>query len=101
MREDNQIPKNLAILKLSPHGHLTHGSSEAPILSSSQRSQWQPHFYVLLSLCGGVSAATPVLTVHSSDGDVIDCVKKMNQPSLTNPLLKNHSFQVCCVCVFF
>ncbi|CDY37969.1 BnaC05g08050D [Brassica napus] len=56
---------------------------------------------LLLSLCGGVSAATPVLTVHSSDGDVIDCVKKMDQPSLTNPLLKNHSFQVCCVCVFF
>ncbi|KAF3611535.1 hypothetical protein DY000_02044916 [Brassica cretica] len=48
---------------------------------------------LLLSLCGGVSAATPVLTVHSSDGDVIDCVKKMDQPSLTNPLLKNHSFQ--------
>ncbi|CAF2082427.1 unnamed protein product [Brassica napus] len=49
---------------------------------------------LLLSLCGGVSAATPVLTVHSSDGDVIDCVKKMDQPSLTNPLLKNHSLQL-------
>ncbi|KAK7285861.1 hypothetical protein RJT34_20644 [Clitoria ternatea] len=36
---------------------------------------------------------SPVLTIQSPDGDLIDCVHKRKQPSLDHPLLKNHKIQ--------
>ncbi|CAJ1961184.1 unnamed protein product [Sphenostylis stenocarpa] len=36
---------------------------------------------------------TPVLTIQSPDGDLIDCVHKRKQPALDHPLLKNHKIQ--------
>ncbi|KAI5423967.1 hypothetical protein KIW84_030260 [Lathyrus oleraceus] len=36
---------------------------------------------------------SPVLTIESEDGDLIDCVHKRNQPALDHPLLKNHKIQ--------
>ncbi|XP_014491483.1 uncharacterized protein LOC106754056 [Vigna radiata var. radiata] len=36
---------------------------------------------------------TPLLTIQSPDGDLIDCVHKRKQPALDNPLLKNHKIQ--------
>ncbi|CAF1924727.1 unnamed protein product [Brassica napus] len=47
---------------------------------------------LLLSSCG-ISVGEPILTIQSPDGDVIDCLNTMDQPSLKNPLLKNHIFQ--------
>ncbi|POO02947.1 hypothetical protein TorRG33x02_010080 [Trema orientale] len=35
----------------------------------------------------------PVMTIHSPDGDIIDCVHKRKQPALDHPLLKNHKIQ--------
>ncbi|KAJ9179982.1 hypothetical protein P3X46_008291 [Hevea brasiliensis] len=34
-----------------------------------------------------------VMTIESSDGDIIDCVHKRKQPALDHPLLKNHKIQ--------
>ncbi|KAM7269514.1 hypothetical protein ACFE04_025011 [Oxalis oulophora] len=34
-----------------------------------------------------------VLTIESSDGDIIDCVHKKRQPALDHPNLKNHKIQ--------
>ncbi|CAK9137728.1 unnamed protein product [Ilex paraguariensis] len=34
-----------------------------------------------------------VLTIESSDGDIIDCVHKRKQPALDHPLLKKHKIQ--------
>ncbi|CAH2038346.1 unnamed protein product [Thlaspi arvense] len=53
---------------------------------------------LLLTLCGESTATsdlipTPVLTIQSPDGDIIDCINRMDQSSLKNPLLKNHMFQ--------
>ncbi|WZZ90860.1 hypothetical protein YC2023_119439 [Brassica napus] len=36
---------------------------------------------------------TPVFTIQSPDGDVIDCVPKRKQPALDHPLLKHHKIQ--------
>ncbi|KAK8468761.1 hypothetical protein PHAVU_006G106900 [Phaseolus vulgaris] len=36
---------------------------------------------------------TPLLTIQSPDGDLIDCVHKRKQPALDHPLLKNHKIQ--------
>nr|GMC52057.1 uncharacterized protein LOC109190216 [Ipomoea batatas] len=36
---------------------------------------------------------SPVLTIQSPDGDIIDCVHKRKQPALDHPLLKNHKIQ--------
>ncbi|KAL8099339.1 hypothetical protein AgCh_031842 [Apium graveolens] len=36
---------------------------------------------------------TPVLTIQSPDGDIIDCIPKRKQPALDHPLLKNHKIQ--------
>ncbi|KAM7250590.1 hypothetical protein ACFE04_022473 [Oxalis oulophora] len=35
----------------------------------------------------------PVLTIHSPDGDMIDCIHKREQVALDHPLLKNHKIQ--------
>ncbi|VVB05733.1 unnamed protein product [Arabis nemorensis] len=47
----------------------------------------------LLAVFGVATAAAPVSTIHSPDGDVIDCINKLDQPALKHPLLKNHLFQ--------
>ncbi|XP_044477006.1 uncharacterized protein LOC123204423 [Mangifera indica] len=36
---------------------------------------------------------SPVVTIESPDGDIIDCVHKRKQPALDHPLLKNHKIQ--------
>ncbi|KAK7278253.1 hypothetical protein RJT34_23279 [Clitoria ternatea] len=36
---------------------------------------------------------SPVLTIESPDGDLIDCVQKRKQLALDHPLLKNHRIQ--------
>ncbi|CAL9230779.1 unnamed protein product [Arabidopsis halleri] len=36
---------------------------------------------------------SPVFTIQSPDGDVIDCVPKRKQPALDHPLLKHHKIQ--------
>lgn len=36
---------------------------------------------------------SPLLTIQSPDGDIIDCVHKRKQPALDHPLLKNHKIQ--------
>ncbi|XP_047965785.1 uncharacterized protein LOC125210269 [Salvia hispanica] len=36
---------------------------------------------------------SPLLTIQSPDGDMIDCVHKTKQPALDHPLLKNHKIQ--------
>ncbi|KAH6801647.1 carboxyl-terminal peptidase [Perilla frutescens var. frutescens] len=36
---------------------------------------------------------SPVLTIQSPDGDMIDCVHKRKQPALDHPLLKHHKIQ--------
>ncbi|XP_031487898.1 uncharacterized protein LOC116255945 [Nymphaea colorata] len=41
-----------------------------------------------------VPSKKPVLTIHSKDGDVIDCVDIYAQPAFDNPLLKDHKIQV-------
>ncbi|XP_031487897.1 uncharacterized protein LOC116255944 [Nymphaea colorata] len=41
-----------------------------------------------------VPSKQPVLTIHSKDGDVIDCVDIYAQPAFDNPLLKDHKIQV-------
>ncbi|CAN8269687.1 unnamed protein product [Cochlearia groenlandica] len=49
-----------------------------------------------IATCGiGVSISTPIpiLTVQSRDGDVIDCINKMDQPAFKHPLLINHTIQ--------
>ncbi|CAH2038348.1 unnamed protein product [Thlaspi arvense] len=48
---------------------------------------------VWLLLLFTYSGATPILTIQSPDGDSIDCLDRMDQPSLQNPLLKNHVIQ--------
>ncbi|KAH0921201.1 LOW QUALITY PROTEIN: hypothetical protein HID58_021219 [Brassica napus] len=47
---------------------------------------------LLLTFCP-LSACAPVLTIHSPDGDIIECINTLDQPSLNNPLLKKHVFQ--------
>ncbi|KAF8110004.1 hypothetical protein N665_0088s0022, partial [Sinapis alba] len=47
---------------------------------------------LLLSVCG-ISGGVPVLIIESPDGDLIDCVNIMDQPSLKSPRLKDHVFQ--------
>ncbi|KAG9153313.1 hypothetical protein Leryth_018039 [Lithospermum erythrorhizon] len=37
---------------------------------------------------------SPVFTIESPDGDIIDCVHKRKQPALDHPLLKNHTIQL-------
>ncbi|KAK3143113.1 hypothetical protein QOZ80_4BG0358540 [Eleusine coracana subsp. coracana] len=37
---------------------------------------------------------TPVKTVESPDGDIIDCVHVSKQPAFDHPLLKNHTIQM-------
>ncbi|CAF2082403.1 unnamed protein product, partial [Brassica rapa] len=54
---------------------------------------------LLLTFCP-LSACAPVLTIHSPDGDIIECINTLDQPSLNNPLLKKHVFQVCFACVY-
>lgn len=39
-----------------------------------------------------------VMLRQSEDGDIIDCVDIYKQPALDNPLLKNHTIQVHCLC---
>ncbi|XP_006394922.2 uncharacterized protein LOC18012669 [Eutrema salsugineum] len=46
-----------------------------------------------LCLAVGVSNPTPVLTIKSPDGDIVDCVKREEQPAFRHPLLKNHTLQ--------
>ncbi|CAN6441552.1 unnamed protein product [Victoria cruziana] len=41
-----------------------------------------------------VPSNKPVLTIHSKDGDVIDCVDVYAQPAFDSPLLKDHRIQV-------
>lgn len=48
---------------------------------------------LLLFIYLGLVAARPLLTIESSDGDIIDCVEIHDQPAFTNPLLKNHNIQ--------
>ncbi|KAL0794583.1 hypothetical protein Bca101_065960 [Brassica carinata] len=48
--------------------------------------------FLLLGFCG-LSACAPLLTIHSPDGDIIECINTLDQPSLKSPLLKNHVFQ--------
>ncbi|KAG7551112.1 Neprosin activation peptide [Arabidopsis thaliana x Arabidopsis arenosa] len=36
---------------------------------------------------------SPVFTIQSPDGDVIDCIPKRKQPALDHPLLKHHKIQ--------
>ncbi|XP_019092235.1 PREDICTED: uncharacterized protein LOC104746033 [Camelina sativa] len=45
----------------------------------------------LLTPLGGVSL--PTLTIHSPDGDLIDCIRREDQIAFRHPLLKNHLIQ--------
>ncbi|CAN6855548.1 unnamed protein product [Brassica oleracea] len=46
--------------------------------------------HVLMSICVTVAMSTPVLTINSPDGDLIDCMKINDQLALQHPLLKHH-----------
>ncbi|CAH8390787.1 unnamed protein product [Eruca vesicaria subsp. sativa] len=52
-------------------------------------------YVLIMSLCVTVamSTPTPVLTINSPDGDLIDCMKINDQPALHHPLLRNHKIQ--------
>lgn len=43
-----------------------------------------------MSICVTVAMSTPVLTINSPDGDLIDCMKINDQLALQHPLLKHH-----------
>ncbi|KAH0899030.1 hypothetical protein HID58_048598, partial [Brassica napus] len=49
--------------------------------------------HVLMSICVTVAMSTPVLTINSPDGDLIDCMKINDQLALQHPLLKHHKIQ--------
>ncbi|KAK4775855.1 hypothetical protein SAY87_023816 [Trapa incisa] len=36
---------------------------------------------------------SPVFTIESPDGDIIDCIHKRKQPAMDHPLLRNHKIQ--------
>nr|VDD25170.1 unnamed protein product [Brassica oleracea] len=50
--------------------------------------------HVLMSICVTVAMSTPVLTINSPDGDLIDCMKISDQLARQHPLLKHHKIQV-------
>ncbi|XP_057975185.1 protein neprosin-like [Malania oleifera] len=53
---------------------------------------------ILSSSCihGGRNSARKgtIKTIHSTDGDIIDCVDIYKQPAFDHPLLKNHKIQI-------
>ncbi|XP_023638923.1 uncharacterized protein LOC17886418 [Capsella rubella] len=55
-------------------------------------------FVVTLALCLGLASSTskqPVMTIQSSDGDVIDCIHIREQPAFDDPLMESHVIQFC------
>ncbi|XP_010501318.1 PREDICTED: uncharacterized protein LOC104778562 [Camelina sativa] len=59
-----------------------------------ESSSWALFLCLLtLTLCVPVGASTTTTTINSPDGDIIECIEILAQPSFTHPLLNDHKLQ--------